>query len=318
MKRWIVLGVLVAATAASMAAAQAQQDVTGIRLVKLKDNLYIVTGGREKPTVGGVAGNTTVFIADTGVVLVDTKYPGFGTTILDQVRSVTSKPVTAIINTHTHNDHTGGNTEFPRSVEFVAQENTRANMSRMDHFKGEGAAYLPKRTFKDRLSLLGGKDRIDLYYVGRGHTDGDAVLRFPALRVAVMGDLFARKWAPLVDAENGGSMVEFPQTLAKAAALMSGVDTIITGHSTTTHGSGASTTFTPSSPTMTPADLKEYGEFTTAFVAAADAALTAGKSVDEAAASLRLPAKFSRYDMANAKADVQRVYDERRAARPPQ
>jgi glyoxylase-like metal-dependent hydrolase (beta-lactamase superfamily II) len=60
-----------------------------------------------------------------GVVLVDTKYAGMGRAILDQVRSVTGKPVTTIINTHTHGDHTGGNVEFPRTVEFVTHRRLR-------------------------------------------------------------------------------------------------------------------------------------------------------------------------------------------------
>jgi len=169
--------------------------------------------------------------------------------------------VTTIVNTHTHGDHTGSNEGFPTSVEIVAHENTKANMMRMDAFKGDGAAFLPKRTFTDRLSLLAGKDRIDLYYFGKGHTDGDVVLHFPALRVAVMGDLFSRKWAPIADAANGGNMTAFPQTMAKAAARLKDVETFITGHATTTHGAGAAMTFTASPPTMKPADLQEYVDF---------------------------------------------------------
>src|SRR2546422_7875147 len=151
MKRILSLGLLLAAAAVSMAVAQAQPDITGIKLVKVRDNLYIITGGRERPAEGGVAGNTTVLIADSGVVLVDTKYPGYGKTILDQVKSITSKPVTMIINTHTHADHTGSNSEFPRNIEVVAQENTKTNMARMDQFKGGNAAFLPKKTFKDKM-----------------------------------------------------------------------------------------------------------------------------------------------------------------------
>ena len=90
-------------------------------------------------------------------------------------------------------------------------------MTRMDQFKGENAAFLPKKTFKDR-TVAPDRARIGsiCYYFGAGHTNGDAVIVFPALRTAVMGDLFARKWAPLVDAGNGGSAVAFPQTLARA------------------------------------------------------------------------------------------------------
>src|SRR6478752_2798273 len=177
MKRLAVLAVLVVAGALSIPMVRAQQDPTVMRIEKVKDNLYVVTGGRGLGTQSnGVAGNSTVFVADSGVVLIDTKFPGLGKPILDQIKTVTSKPVTTIINTHTHGDHTGGNNEFPRTVEFVAQENTKDNMARMNEFKGENTAFLPKKTFKDRMSLLGGANRIDLYYFGPGHTNGDTVI----------------------------------------------------------------------------------------------------------------------------------------------
>ena len=311
MRRLIVLTVLTATGALSIAIARAQQNPAAMQIEKVKDGLFIVTGGRGLGAqAGGVAGNTTVFIADSGVVLVDTKYPGLGKSILDQVKSVTGKPITTIINTHTHGDHTGGNNEFPRTVEFVAHENTKANMARMDEFKGDNVAFLPKRTFKDTMSLLGGKNTIELYYFGSGHTNGDTVIVFPALRAAVMGDLFARKWAPLVDSNNGGSAVAFPQTLAKAVGGIKDVDTVITGHSTTTIGSGPGVTFVRSNPVMRWADLREYAEFMRDFVAAAEAARKAGKSVDEAVNGLKLPDKYKDYNMAQAKADVQKVYDE--------
>jgi len=314
-RRALVLGLLVAIGAMSIAVARAQQSVIDIRLEKVKDNLFLITGGRASPTQGGISGVTTVFVAATDVVIIDTKYPGFGSRILEQVKSVTARPVTMIVNTHTHGDHTGSNGELPRSVQIVAHENTKTNMARMEAFTCEKAAFLPARTFTDRLSLLSGRDRMDLYYFGRGHTNGDAVIVLPALRTIVMGDLFARKWAPLVDANNGGSAIEYPQTLAKALATIKDVDTVITGHSTTQVGSGAQVSFVRSNPVMTWADLQEYREFTRAFVDAASAARKAGRSVDQAAAQLGLPDKYRSYDMTNAKADVQRVYDELSSAR---
>ena len=71
-------------------------------------------------------------------------------------------------------------------------------MAKMDAFKGDKAQFLPKKTFKDKLTLGSGKDRIDLYYFGAGHTNGDALVVFPALRVLQTGDMFAWKDAPLL------------------------------------------------------------------------------------------------------------------------
>ena len=93
------------------------------QIEKVKDNLYMITGG---------GGNTAAFVTADGVVLVDTKLANWGQAILDKVRTVTDKPVTHIINTHTHGDHVGSNEFFPASVEIVAQENTAANMMKMD------------------------------------------------------------------------------------------------------------------------------------------------------------------------------------------
>ena len=311
MRRLIVLTVLVVAGALTIAIVRAQQDPAAMQIEKVKDGLYIITGGRGLGTqAGGVGGNTTVFITPSGAILIDTKYRGLGNAILDQVKSVTSQPITTIINTHTHGDHTGGNSEFPRPVEFVAHENTKVNMARMTEFTGENVAFLPNTTFKDKMSLLGGANKIDLYYFGAGHTDGDTVIVFPALRTIVMGDLFARKWAPLVDSNNGGSATAFPQTLAKVVGGIKDVDTVITGHSTTTMGSGPGVTFVRSNPVMKWADLQEYADFMRDFVAAAEAARKAGKSVDEAVNGLKLPDRYKDYNLAQAKADVQKVYDE--------
>jgi len=311
MKRLAVLAGFVLVGTLSIGAVLAQPTLGAIQIEKVKDNLYIVTGGRGTSAQGtGIAGNTTVYIADSGVVLIDTKYAGYGKAILDQIKTVTGKPVTTIINTHTHADHTGANSEFPRAVEVVAHQNTKTNMARMDEFKGANAAFLPAKTFGHTMTLLGGKDRIDLHYFGPGHTNGDAVIVFPALRTAVMGDLFARKWAPLVDSENGGSATAFPQTLARAVSTIKDVDTVITGHSSTTFGSGVSVWFARSNPVMKWADLEEYADFMRDFVAAAQAAKKAGKSAAEAAKALNLPAKYRDYNMSRAAEDVQKVYDE--------
>jgi hypothetical protein len=123
MNRQIVLGVLVAVGAVSVAAYQAQPAAPKVvEVEKLKDNLYLLKRG---------GGNTAVFVGASGVVVVDTKNPGWGQPILDQIKGITGKPVTTIINTHTHGDHVSGNVEFPATVDVVVQENTKTNMEKM-------------------------------------------------------------------------------------------------------------------------------------------------------------------------------------------
>src|SRR5438552_3885962 len=148
------------------------------------------------------------------------------------------------------------------SMFFFVQENTKKNMETMapatgiaqtgpptNIFKVNNGKGMAKRTFKDKMSIGSGNDKIDLYYFGRGHTNGDAWVVFPALRVMHAGDIFSGKNIPLLDANNGGSGVMIGGTLAKAANSVKGVDQVITGHSTV----------------MTMADVSEYAAFNTDF-----------------------------------------------------
>jgi glyoxylase-like metal-dependent hydrolase (beta-lactamase superfamily II) len=130
-----------------------------VTVEKVKDNLYVMRGG---------GGNSAVFITATGVVVVDTKNPGWGQPLLDKIKTVTDKPVTTIINTHTHGDHVSGNVEFPATVEVVTHVTTEANMKEMrpvtglakpgappapNIFTQNSGRGLPKRTFKDRMTI---------------------------------------------------------------------------------------------------------------------------------------------------------------------
>ena len=292
MKRSVLLGLLLAAGAASMAA-QTPAAPKVIDILKLKDNLYVLTSSTPGNAATFSGGNVAVFITDGGVTLVDDKLAGWGQAVLDKVKSVTDKPITRIINTHTHGDHTGNNGFFGASVEIVAQENTKTNMQKMDAFKGDGAKFLPAKTYTDKMSIGTGKDRIDLYYFGPAHTSGDTFVVFPALRVLHTGDAFAWKDGPLCDRNNGGSCVAFPRTLQKTIAGIKNIDTIIPGHS----------------PMQTPADLALFQKFTAALLSHAIDQMKAGKSVDEATASFSLD-KFPGYKKERLKGSIQAVYDE--------
>jgi len=290
----VALGVILGiGVLSAVVAAYQQGQPQGPKVVeveKLKDNLYMLKGG---------GGNTAVFVGSSGVVVVDTKLPGWGQPILDKIKELTPKPVTTIINTHTHGDHVSGNVEFPATVDIVVQENTRTNMDKMMNPPGMGGGAattptifqqnngkgMPKRTFKDKLTIGKGADEIDLYYFGRGHTNGDAWVVFPALRFAHAGDIFSGKNLPLLDTNNGGSGVEIGDTLARAHAGIKNVDSVITGHSTV----------------MTWADVAEYAQFNKDFAADVQAALKAGKSPDDIAGSWKVADKYKGYTIQDAR-----------------
>ncbi len=291
MTRTFTLGAVLAIGTISLAAYQ-QPQPTGPKVVeaqKIKDNLYMLTGN-------GGGGNTAVYIGAAGVTVVDAKNPGWGQPILDKIKELTAKPVTLLINTHTHGDHVSGNVEFPATVDIVVQENTKANMEKMPIFKEHNGRGMAKRTFKDTMTIGKGADRVDLYYFGRGHTNGDAWIVFPALRVAHAGDIFSGKNLPLLDYNNGGSGAAIGNSLAKAHAGIKNVDTIITGHSTT----------------MTWADLAEYAQFNKDFLASVQAAMKAGKSADDAAAGWKIADKYKGYTIADPrlKQNVAAIYGE--------
>ena len=298
MRRAVVPGILMAGVAVALAAgaaqgpSQAQLDAAG--MVQVRDNLYYVAGDGpwNRPAFSG--GNVGVFVADEGVTIVDTKLPGWGPTILERIRTVTDKPVVAIINTHTHGDHVGSNDHFPRSVNIVAHENTKANMEGMDGFQGDGARFLPKQTYRDRLTIGSGDGRIDLYHFGPGHTNGDTFIVFPALRVMHAGDMFAWKDAPYLDRSNGGSGVAFSETLAKAVAGIPGVDTVIPGHI----------------PMTSWTDFERYQRFNADLLAAAREGMRAGRTAEQAAAAFDLTMRYPDYRSDRTAAAFQTIYDE--------
>lgn len=294
---------LLSSIAAVLEGQKGDDRIVRIQTLDVRDILYVLTGGS----------NTLALMRDEGVLLVDTKPPGWDRPILDAIRAVTDRPVTTIINTQANVDHVSGNIAFPTATEIVAHANAKARMEKMDVFRGANAKFLPNRLVTDKLSLLSGADRIDLYYFGPGHTDGDLVVVFPEKRLAHFGDLFPSKAAPVIDTASGGSGVAFPETLAKALAEIKNVTRITTGHD-----EGSATMANPSSPsaifanprTMRWSDLQEFADFNRDFLAAVRQAIAAGKSADEAATSLQLPERYKSYDMQQAPSNVRAIYRE--------
>jgi cyclase len=225
-----------------------------LTIEKMADDLHVIIGN---------GGNVAVLTTSEGVILVDDKFEQNVPEILAKVKSVSDKPVRYILNTHQHGDHTGGNQKLMENAEIIAHRNARANMVRA------AKPGLAQITFNDETSVfLGGKE-VRARYCGRGHTNGDAVIYFPAHRVVHTGDLFVNG-APLIDYANGGSGVAWTATLDEALKL--DFDRVIPGHG----------------PIMKRADLIAWKESFQRVRERITKLKSEGKDVKEAGAQLKL------------------------------
>ena len=266
MKRWAVLSAIV--VAGSAVTGLVAQGLPGIEAAEMvAENVY---------RIPGAGGNTVVFVRSNDVVLVDTKLPNNGESILTEVRKITDKPVGMVINTHSHPDHTGSNAFFSDTdgVEVVAQVNTA---TRMRAGGGPFPALRVDHDFNRSMDIGEGADQVKLYYFGAGHTDGDAFVVFPAARTMMAGDIYAWHMAPLIDPGSGGSVLALPTSMAGAFYGIDGVDKVIQGHG------GVST-------------WQEFGEMTMfdrALVETAERTVRAGGTEQDALAVLEANPAFA-------------------------
>jgi glyoxylase-like metal-dependent hydrolase (beta-lactamase superfamily II) len=176
-----------------------------------------------------------------------------------------------------HPDHNGSNDYFKAArptIEVVTHENTKKWVTSNPK---ANAAWMPDRTFTDKTTLGKGKDQIDLYYFGAGHTDGDAFVVFPSVRAMCIGDLMAWNMAPLIDPATKGSVIALPDTLEKALKGIRNVDLVIEGHGNVNTWDG----------------LRAYAEFNRALLNAAKASLAKNETPEQALAELEKNKKFA-------------------------
>jgi glyoxylase-like metal-dependent hydrolase (beta-lactamase superfamily II) len=186
--------------------------------------------------IEGDGGNVAVYLTDEGVILVDDKFDQDHDAIVAHIKSITDKPVKYVLSTHYHEDHSGGNGKFLPTAEVISTANARTNI--VKHVQSNASANVqPARVvFTDETAVfLGGKE-VRAKFFGRGHTNGDAIIYFPALRTIHTGDLMSGN-TPLIDYPGGGSVVEWTKTLDAAMKTLD-FDRVIPGHGAITNKAG--------------------------------------------------------------------------------
>ena len=162
----------------------------------------------------GPGGNIGVSTGADGVYMVDDKFARFGEEIIDVVAGLTEKPITYVLNTHHHGDHTGSNAEMKAvGATVVAHDNVRSRMGKSymnEAFGREQAArdasLWPTLTFSDEMTLWFNGDEVRAIHTPAGHTDGDTIVHFVGANIIHLGDNFFRGMLPFVDVDSGGTL----------------------------------------------------------------------------------------------------------------
>ena len=220
---WFGFSVLAFGCVAFSSQAQFGTEPVELELIKVKDDLYVIHGAY-------VPGNVTALITNEGVILVDDDFEVDHDNLMKKLREVTSQPVKYVINTHFHNDHSGGNAKLQTDGTLAV-----ASVAARKRMVDAGQSGLVNVTIEPRGAVYLGGKVAEIYYFGRGHTDGDVVVLFPHDRTLAAGDLFTHgEGLPqLVDHAGGGSAKEWTGTLDKVLAL--DFDAVVPGHGTVTN-----------------------------------------------------------------------------------
>ncbi len=208
----------------------AAQDFSKVEIstIKVTDGIYMLQGA---------GGNIALSVGDDGAFIVDDQYAPLAPKITAAIAELTSEPVSFVLNTHWHGDHSGGNEAFGKAGSvIVAHDNVHKRMSAehvskmfMRTVPASPPAALPRITFTQRVSLQmnGGVHAI---HAPNAHTDGDALIFFPKANVLHMGDTFFNGQYPFIDLESGGSIDGLIDAVNKGLMLANVETKIIPGH----------------------------------------------------------------------------------------
>jgi cyclase len=259
---------LLATSCLSIIAAAQHEDFSKVemKVSKVAGNVY---------TLEGSGGNIGASVGEDGIVIVDDQYAPLAEKIQAALKGITDKPLRFVINTHYHEDHTGGNALFQKQAPIIAHENVRKRLQEGGTAGNLGAVKfeskpapkeaLPIITFDHDVTVhLNGEDIRALHFPS-GHTDGDSVIFFPKSNVVHMGDDFVTYGFPFVDLSGGGSVQSMIAALEEILSKLPPDVKVIPGHG----------------PVSSLDDVRRYVAMLKETRGAVEAGVKQGKSLDQ-------------------------------------
>jgi glyoxylase-like metal-dependent hydrolase (beta-lactamase superfamily II) len=194
----------------------------GYLVEEIRDHLYWVTDG---------AYNTMFLVTDNDVIAVDAP-PTIGENYLKAIAEVTNKPVTYVIYSHAHIDHTGAAGMFPKNATYIAQQETAAELQRAKSVAKNASMVppIPTVTFTKHYTLQIGNQTLQLAYEGSIHSYGNTFIYAPKQKVLMLVDVIFPGWVPwayLAFAQDVAGFIK-----AHDIVLNYDFDTLVGGHLT--------------------------------------------------------------------------------------
>ena len=214
-------------------------DSIAKRQSSTKEELLIIKPNHFLIQPNGDAGNVGVFNGKQRLILIDNQWSVLAPKIKQQLKKITPRRPSLIINTHFHYEHTNGNLVFGQElIPIIAHENTRIRMEKDRLLSAPASliqkAYpskgLPTITFIERMQLYDENETIELTHVKKAHTDGDIIIQFKNANVFYTGDLFVRNAVPYIDENNGGDIYGIIQAINYLINVANEGSKIVPGH----------------------------------------------------------------------------------------
>jgi cyclase len=170
--------------------------------------------------------NSTFLVGSKGILIVDTGVDATeGGKLLREIRKVSQLPVLYVINTHYHPDHQGGNSVVAPNATIISTDFTRGRTLELMQSSPQLHLQPADVTFQQKLTIHLEPYSVEVYFPGKAHTSGDALVYFPRQRAIAMGDLFLNRSSPAMDE---GSVENWIKALDQTLTLP--LDKVVPGH----------------------------------------------------------------------------------------
>ncbi|HEY1021427.1 MAG TPA: MBL fold metallo-hydrolase [Flavisolibacter sp.] len=240
-----------------------------IKMLRNNVGIFIERGG----TIG-------FLLSKDGILAIDSQFPDTSAHFIEAIKKQQDSPFRFLLNTHHHGDHSSGNIAFKGIVEHVvAHQNSLVNQKATAEKQNTIDKQLfPDKTFDKSLELKLGDEKIDAYYFGPGHTNGDAVFHFKGPNIMHLGDLLFNKRHPFVDRSTGANMRNWISVLDQVQKKGNKDTLYIFGHS-----------LNPGEETGSAENLKKFQDYLDKVLRFAEAEIKRGVSKEEFIKNTSIP-----------------------------